>query len=294
MEIHQLQYFCAVARHGTFTRAALDQRVAQPSLSQQILKLEAELGARLFDRMPRLAKLTAFGKAFLPKAEQILRDLGDAKSEILEMAGHDKGEITVGVIPTIAPYILPRVLTSFSRQHPSVAIKLLEALTVPLLDHLQDGSIDMGIVALPVPGEKIRSVELFREAMFAALPAAHPLARRKAIRLEELKEEPFLLLKEGHCFRDSTIAACRKSRVTPNVVFESGQFATILAMVSAGAGVSAVPEMAIQPVEGCSYVRILSERGSRRIGAIMMRQHFETRAQRVFLDHLIQTFSKRE
>jgi LysR family hydrogen peroxide-inducible transcriptional activator len=292
MEIHQLQYFCAVAQHGTFTRAALAQGVAQPSLSQQILKLEAELGARLFDRMPRRVRLTAFGLAFQPKAEQILRELGEAKSEILEMAGHEKGEVAIGVIPTIAPYLLPRVLNGFSREHPSIAIKVLEALTSALLDQLRDGAIDMAIVALPVPENKIRSVELFRESMFAALPAGHPRARRQTIGMNELKNEPFLLLKEGHCFRDSTIAACHKAHMNPKVVFESGQFSTILAMVSARMGVSAVPEMAVQPVEGCSFVRIAGDRSGRRIGAIMMRQHFETRAQRAFLDYLVKTLSR--
>src|SRR5260221_1391320 len=102
MEVHQLRYFCAVARHGTFTRASEVEHIAQPSLSQQILKLEAELGARLFDRLPRSAKLTVFGKAFLPKAERILRELQEAKSELREMSGNEKGEVVVGIIPTIA------------------------------------------------------------------------------------------------------------------------------------------------------------------------------------------------
>src|SRR5436190_18686897 len=114
MEVHQLRYFCAVARHGTFTRASEVEHVAQPSLSQQILKLEAELGARLFDRLPRFAKLTVFGKAFLPKAERILRELGEAKAELLEMAGQEKGDVALGVIPTIASYLLPPLLASFS------------------------------------------------------------------------------------------------------------------------------------------------------------------------------------
>src|SRR5947209_9994246 len=107
MEIHQLRYFCAVAHHGTFTRASAAEHVAQPSLSQQILKLEAELGARLFDRLPRSAKLTVFGRAFLPKAESILRELAEAKSELREMTGNEKGDVVVGIIPTMASYLIP-------------------------------------------------------------------------------------------------------------------------------------------------------------------------------------------
>jgi len=293
MEIHQLRYFCAVAQHGTFTRAALAEHVAQPSLSQQILKLEDELGAKLFDRMASGVKLTACGRAFLPNARRLLCDLGNAKTEILEMAGKEKGEVTVGAIPTIGPYLLPDVLAGFSREHRGIAIKVVEEMTPILLDRLHDGAIDVAVVALPVPGEWIRSVELFQEPMFVVVPAKHRYARRDSIRLNDVKDEPFLLLKEGHCFRQSTITACRRARVTPNVVFESGQFETILAMVSAGAGVSAVPAMAARPVKGCRYLRIADHRARRRVGAIMLRRHFETRAQRVFLRHLAQVCLRR-
>jgi LysR family hydrogen peroxide-inducible transcriptional activator len=294
MEIHQLRYFCAIAHHGTFTRAALAEGVAQPSLSQQIQKLEGELGARLFDRLPKHAKLTSFGSAFLPKAKQILRELGRAKTELLEMTGHEKGDLTIGAIPTIAPYLFPRLLASFAQQHRSIAIRIVEDITRVLLDNLDEGIIDLALVALPVPGDKFRSMELFRESMYAVLPMNHALAARKIIKPHELKSEPFLLLKEGHCFRDSVISACRKSRLKPKVVFESGQFATILAMVSAGMGISAIPEMAVQTLEGCCYVPIQGHEFSRRIGAVMMRQHFETRAHQAFLQHICRTYSKEQ
>src|SRR5690348_5212484 len=150
MEVHQLRYFCAVARHGTFTRASEIEHVAQPSLSQQILKLEAELGARLFDRLPRSAKLTVFGKAFLPKAERILRELREAKSELREMSGNEKGEVVVGIIPTIAAYLLPRLLDGFAARHPLVSINIVEDITPMLLQRLHEGTIDMAIAALPV------------------------------------------------------------------------------------------------------------------------------------------------
>lgn len=287
MEIHQLRYFCAVARNGTFTRASAVEHVAQPSLSQQILKLEDELGAKLFDRLPRSARLTVFGQAFLPKAERILRELGDAKTELQEMAGEEKGEVALGMIPTIAAYLLPKLLTGFSREHPLVNIKVVEDTTQALTERLHQGSLDVSVVALPVPGagNEFTVSELFSELIFAALPENHPLAGRKSIRLSELNEDAFLLLKEGHCFRDSVIAACRSSRVKPNVVFESGQFATILAMVSAGMGVSAVPAMAVQPVPGCRFVPIAGRDNMRRIGLIHLRNHFETRAQRAFIQH---------
>ncbi len=292
MEIHQLRYFCAVARYGTFTRAANVEHVAQPSLSQQVLKLEAELGAPLFDRLPRSARLTVFGTAFLPKAEQILRELDDAKTEMLEMAGKEKGEVVLGVIPTIASYLLPRLLAGFSRTHSQIRISLVEDVTVVLLDRLHQGTIDLAIVALPTPGDELSGTELMEEDFFAVLPRTHPRARQKTIRLTDLKNEPFLLLKEGHCFRDTMIAACNESGVKPAFRFESGQFATIIAMVSAGMGVSAVPAMAVQPVSTCRFIRIADKNSKRKIGIVRLRHHFETRAQRVLLSHIQKACSR--
>src|SRR5690348_7572152 len=163
MEVHQLRYFCAVARHGTFTRASEVEHVAQPSLSQQILKLEAELGARLFDRLPRFTKLTVFGKTFLPKAERILRELEEAKTELRDMSGNEKGEVVVGIIPTIAAYLLPSLLSGFTVRHPVIAIKIVEDVTLTLLQRLHEGTIDIVVAALPIAGNELNSVELFEE-----------------------------------------------------------------------------------------------------------------------------------
>jgi LysR family hydrogen peroxide-inducible transcriptional activator len=286
VEIHQLRYFCAVARHGTFTRASEVEHVAQPSLSQQILKLEAELGAKLFDRLPRSAKLTVFGRAFLPKAERILRELDEAKSELLEMAGNEKGEVSVGIIPTIAAYLLPKLLRGFTARHPLITVKIMEDITPALVERLHDGTADMVIAALPVAGSELASEELFEEKFYAVVPISHPLAAHKSISLPELNREPFLLLNEGHCFRDSLISACHKSKMTPSVVFESGQFATILAMVSAGMGVSAVPAMAVQPRTGCKFIPISGKHSTRKVGIVTSRHHYQGRAQRLLMKQM--------
>lgn len=289
MEVHQLRYFCAVARHGTFTRASEVEHVAQPSLSQQILKLEAELGARLFDRLPRSAKLTVFGKAFLPKAERILRELDEAKTELQEMTGNEKGDVVVGIIPTIAAYLLPKLLKGFAARHPQITVKIIEDITPTLLQRLHDGTIDIAIAALPIAESDLDTEELFEERFYAVLPKSHRRASSESISLAELNREPFLLLKEGHCFRDSVIAACHKSKVTPSVVFESGQFATILAMVSAGMGVSAVPAMAVQPQAGCTFIPISGRHSTRKVGMISSRNHYRSRAQKLLMKQMRDT-----
>jgi LysR family hydrogen peroxide-inducible transcriptional activator len=286
MEVHQLRYFCAVAESGNFTRAAEATRVSQPSLSQQIHKLEDELGARLFDRLPRSARLTQFGKAFLPKAQAILRQIGEARVEIREMASAESGEVVLGAIPTVAPYLLPSILSGFARQHPRVSVSVVEEITPTLLERLHAGTIDLALLALPVEGDELITTELTQESLFAVLPEKHPLASRRSITLDDIGGEPFLLLKEGHCFRDNALQACRQSRINPSIVFESGQFATILAMVSAGMGVSVVPQMAVSETRGCRFVLIGDKRSRRRIGVVRLKYRYPTRAQLALLEHL--------
>ena len=286
MELHQLRYFCAVARSGNFTRAAEAEHIAQPSLSQQILKLEDELGARLFNRFPRSARLTQFGAAFLPRAEAILRQTGEAKTQIQEMAGADKGQVVIGAIPTIAPYFLPATLASFTKQHAGVTVNVVEDMTSVLLEKLHEGRIDLALLVLPVPGEGLACEELIREPMFAVLPDNHRLAKRKKIDLRQISADSFLLLKEGHCFRENTVSACRRSRMQPHVVFESGQFSTILAMVAAGMGVSLVPRMAVEKRAGCRFIPLADARASRRVGLVQLKSRYSTRAQIALIEHL--------
>jgi LysR family transcriptional regulator, hydrogen peroxide-inducible genes activator len=286
MEIHQLRYFCAVAKTGSFTRAAKREHVAQPSLSQQVRKLEDELGAKLFDRLGRTVRLTSFGQTFLRRAEGILRDVTDAKQEIEEMAGLERGRVVVGVIPTVAPYFLPQRLVSFSQKFSDVQVSVVEDITPVLLERLQDASIDMALLALPVPGDHFLCHELLREPLYLVCPRGHRLASKPRVFLKQIEGEAFLLLKEGHCFRENTLAACNRARVDPHIVFEAGQFATILAMVAANTGVSVVPEMAVEKRDGCCFIPIADASACRRVGAVQLRQHFRSRAQQAFLEHL--------
>lgn len=292
MEIHQLRYFCAVAKAGSFTRAAEHQHVAQPSLSQQVRKLEDELGARLFDRLGRAVRLTSFGQTFLPRADAILREVSDAKHEIEEMAGMECGRIVVGSIPTIAPYFLPNRLASFALNFPEVEVSVVEEVTSVLLERLQETTIDMAVMALPVPKRHFVCRELLRERLFLVVPRTHRLASMPRAHLQQIENDSFLLLREGHCFRETTLSACSRARLKPKVVFESGQFATILAMVAANTGVSVVPQMAVERREGCCFVPIADDGAYRRVGVVELRQHFHSRAQRAFVRYLQQSAAR--
>ena len=286
MELHQLRYFCAVADTGSFSRAAEHSHVSQPSLSQQILKLEAELGVRLFDRLGRSVRLTDAGKTFLPRARSVLRELEAARGDITEGKDSISGHVTVGVIPTVAPYFLPPILAAFSKRFTDAAVSVVEEITPVLLDRLRAGSIDLAILALPVRGHEFESLPLLTEPLFAALPKKHKLARRNTISLRDLRKEPFLLLRDGHCFRENAVAACDRARVSPQVVFESGQFSSLLGLVGAGMGISLVPAMAVTRDPHLKFVRIADPDATRTIGALTLRGRSLSRAHHAFLSSL--------
>ncbi len=212
MELHQLRYFCAVAETGSFSRAAQHSHVSQPSLSQQILKLEGELGVRLFDRLGRSVRLTEVGKAFLPRALSVLRELEAARGDVVESKESVSGQVAVGVIPTVAPYFLPPVLAAFAKLFPKSTVTVVEEITPVLLERLRAGSIDIALLALPVRGHEFEALPLITEPLFAALPRNHRLSRNKTVALGELRKEPFLLLRDGHCFRENAIGACARAR----------------------------------------------------------------------------------
>jgi LysR family transcriptional regulator, hydrogen peroxide-inducible genes activator len=196
------------------------------------------------------------------------------------------GRLIIGAIPTIAPYFLPPTLSSFARKFPLVQISVVEEVTSELLNRVHTGAVDLALLALPVSASHCSCRELFRERLYVVVPSSHRLASLPCVHLAQIENDPFLLLKEGHCFRENTLAACGRARVRPNVVFESGQFTTILAMVAAGTGVSVVPEMAVEPRGGCRFLPLADEGASRRVGIVQMKRHFCSRVHREFLQHL--------
>jgi len=286
MEVHQLRYFCAVAETASFTRAAEREKVAQPSLSQQIMKLEIELGGRLFDRLGRTVRLTAMGKIFLPRARTILNELKAARDEVA--ASHDtlSGPVCVGAIPTIAPYFLPAQIASFSASYPQASITVVVDVTARLIDRLRASLVDLAIMAHPIRSHDLKFYPLCTERLFAILPRDHRLSKRRSVMLDELREDPFLLLRDDHCFRETAMEMCKRARLLPRIVFETGQFSSILGMVGAGLGISIVPEMAMERRSDCNFVLISDENAVRTIGVVTLKGRFLSRVQQTFLAHL--------
>lgn len=272
MDFQPLRYFLAVARTGSFVRAADQLGIAQPSLSQQIKKLERELGISLFDRLGRSLKLTAFGESLLLSAERILREVEDARTAIEGLKAEDAGELKVGVIPTVLPYALVKPLAAFQLRFPRVQITLSEAMTDDLVEGLRRGELDLAILALPIRHAEIVCSELFREALFAAVPLNHELAQRDKILLPMLGVEKMLLLREGHCLRNDVLTVCTKAKAQFRQVFESDHLESILRMVAEGYGVSLIPEKATHGRSDCRFLRF-EPHAVRRIGYAMAKGH---------------------
>ncbi len=290
MELHQLRYFLAVAHYRSFTRAAEHEHVAQPSLSQQIRKLEGELGSPLFDRLGHKIRLTALGERFQEHTRRVLRDLENARREADEILQVAHGQVNLGVIPTVAPFLLPRALAAYARAYPGITVRVAEDLTPALLRRLAEGEIDLALLSLPVKGPEYVAQPLVRDRMFLAVSRHHRLARRpgRRVTLREVAREPFLLLKDGHCFRDDVLQVCRLSRLNPRVAFEGGQFDTLVAMVAAGAGVTLLPEMTRAHYRHAA-VRLLDFAPPvpvRTIGTVRLRGKFLTRATKAFMEVL--------
>ena len=286
MEVNQLRYVCAVAETGSFSRAAERCQVAQPSLSQQVLKLEEDLDAKLFDRIGRSIRITEAGRAFLPHARSILKQMEAARSSVADKNAHIHGSVAVGAIPTIAPYLMPRYTAAFAKKHPDAKLRIVEGTTPLLVEGLRDLSIDMAILALPLRHKDLQFFPIRTEPLFAVLPKNHPRASEESITLRNLRGEPFVMLRDGHCFRDLSIATCTHARITPNIAFESDQFSSVLGMVAAGVGISLVPKMAVDRNVGCRYVRLSDTRAIRTIVIAVLRGRSFNRVQQAFLSGL--------
>ncbi|MFZ5858640.1 MAG: LysR family transcriptional regulator [Chloroflexota bacterium] len=241
MEIHQLTYFVTVAETGSFSRAAERCNIAQPSLSQQIQKLEAELGEPLFDRLPRRVVLTDAGRALLPRAASILAELQDIKHTMQNEAETTSGLLTVGFIPTIAPFVLPRVIQRFSRDFPQARLVVHEGLTETLVRDLVDGKLDVGITSMPIRNRLIRTEELLTEPFLVASPKKHDFITNASIHVNELDEFPFIALSEIHCLGEQVQSFCYQQHLEMQIVCNTSQLTTVQNCVAQGLGVSLVP-----------------------------------------------------
>jgi LysR family hydrogen peroxide-inducible transcriptional activator len=244
LKLKDLRYLVAVADQRHFGRAAAACFVSQPTLSSQLKKLEQSLGVQLIERAPNNVSLTAAGEQIVARARRIL----EATDEVVTLARsqHDPlaGRLRVALLPTIGPYLLPRVAPAVRKALPRLELHLYEYQTAPMLQKLHAGELDVGILALPVDTAGLEARELYREAFSVALPEHHRLAARQSVRVADLKGEKLLLLEEGHCLRDQALEVCSRAGVRDQQDFRATSLETLRQMVASGAGITLLPELA--------------------------------------------------
>jgi len=243
LTFRQLRYFDALARHGHFGRAAEACAISQPALSMQIKEMEETLGTTLVERGARQIRLTRFGEETAQRVTGILRaidELGD-----MARASRDRlvGRLRIGIIPTIAPYLLPTIVETLTELHPDLDLMIRETLTPTLIQELREGQLDTAIVALPVSEPTLTEAPLFEEKFLLVRPAGD--ADSPVPDSEMLREMRLLLLEEGHCFRDQALSFCNLASSAPRETLDASSLSTLVQMVGAGFGVTLVPEMAM-------------------------------------------------
>lgn len=288
MEMHQLRYFVAVVEAGNFTRAAQACFVSQPSLSQQIAKLEAEVGRRLLDRLGRRVRLTDAGRQLLDSARAVLATVEDAKQRLADDGNLAGARMALGAIPTIAPYLLPAILQRFTKRHPGVELTVHEDITRNLMGSVLAGELDLAVMALPIADDRLESEELWTEPLLLALPRAHRLARKRLITMDELRDARFLVLAEMHCLGEQVLSYCRAHACQPRVACKSAQIATMQALIAQGLGISLLPEMATRQRanKGIVYRRLAGPGPSRTLAVIWRKHRYHSVAAERFLDVL--------
>jgi LysR family hydrogen peroxide-inducible transcriptional activator len=261
MNLRDLRYLVAVAEQKHFGRAAEACFVSQPTLSTQLRKLEDELGVVLIERTNRQVMLTPVGERIVAQAQRVLREVNQMVHIAQAYQDPFGGEFRLGIIPTVAPYLLPRILGPINKAFPKLKTQLTEGQTHAITRMLRDGELDAVILALPLEEDHVHQAKLYTEPFYFAASRQHPKAGKKAVRLADLEGEQVLLLEDGHCLRDQALAICSSAHAVENTNFRATSIETLRQMVAANVGVTLMPELAIAQRTG--PVRYLPFEGAR-------------------------------
>ncbi|MBB6636767.1 LysR family transcriptional regulator [Cohnella thailandensis] len=290
MELRLLQYVIQIAAERNFSRAAEKLHIAQPSLSQQLSKLEKELGILLFKRSTNSVELTYAGSIFVEKAKQIVDMTEQLRQEMEDIADLRKGRIIVGSLPITGAHVLPDVLTAFRLTHPNIEIALVEETTIQLEQLTASGGTDVSLLSLPVIEPSLTYEPIIEEELYLAVPPDHPLAlsgSKEPIDLADMKDEPFVLLKRGQGFRAIAYDLCQQAGFAPRVVFESSNIETVQSLVAAGMGIGFVPHMVARSGLGSSHTPVyirMKNRPTRTLVIAYRKGRYLSNAAEAFID----------
>ncbi len=294
MELRQLRYFVSVAEEENFTRAAVACHVAQPSLSQQIIKLEHELGRQLFERLGRRVRLTDAGRFLYERATEILSNVDAAGDELREETADGRGRVAVGAMITAAPYFLPPLLKSFSRSFPRAELVVHEDLTARIIDKCVHGELDVGLLALPVDDDRLHVEPLLEDELLLAVHHKHKLAAKRRVSIEDVMSEPFILLDPIHCLGEQVVSFCRGSGREPKVACRSSQIMTVQQLVSLDLGVSLLPASAAAADKSKTrrYIPLSGPRPFRTIAMVWRKKRSQSPLVRAFINEVRRQLAK--
>ncbi len=293
MTLTQLSYIVAVDKYRHFATAAQKIYITQPTLSMQIQKLEDELGVRIFDRSKSPVIPTQIGEKIIEQAKVILSGAKHIEDIVAMNQDEIKGNFTIGIIPTVAPYLIPLFLKKFTDAYPNVKLTFEEALTADIVSGLNEDHFDAGIIATPPQNPQIHEIELFLEPFLAYVSINHPLAKKKKLEIADLDTADLWLLNEGHCFRDQSIKICKKSNEklrNSQISFESGNLETLKRLVEQEYGMTLMPYLAVNEHDTqCSVAELkefISPVPSRRIRLVYTREILKQHMIRAFADEI--------
>lgn len=257
MTLQQLEYIVALDTYRNFVVAAEKCFVTQPTLSMQIKKLEDETGIQLFDRTKKPLTPTLPGEAIIIKARQIIREVNQLREYVSGEKESIKGTYRIGIIPTLAPYLLPLILPGFMKKNPETRLKIQEIQSNDIIQALKKDELDIGILSTPLFDRSLREITLFNEPFLLYLPENHPYKSKNKIDSGKITTDNILLLNEGHCFREQTLNICSKNKgyQSFNFDFESGSLEALKRMVRMGLGYTLIPELAIQKEIDPPYIK---------------------------------------
>lgn len=274
--LRQLRYLSALAKHGHFGRAAEACAVTQPALSMQISDLERRLGVKVVERRPGEVLLTDVGREIARRGEEVLT----ASRDLVDFARHRNkpltGRLTLGVIPSLAPYLLPKILPALQRQYPELRLELRESQTRQLVGDIKGGVLDAALLALPLEDGELDALELFEDLFLLAVPADDPRPDTARVAARDIDQSRLILLEDGHCLRDQALAFCATARrgrqqATAGMTFGASSLSTVMQMVASGYGLTLIPQIAAEVERRDSRVRLLrlkDPQPGRRIGLV--------------------------
>ena len=287
MELHQLRYFVAIAETGNFTRAAERSHITQPSLSQQILNLEHEVGHKLFHRLGRKAVLTEAGATFLERARRILFEVENATKELKDHPALDR-RITVGAVPTVAPYLVAPLIARCRETHPNLQVHMREDFRSDLSRAVVEGELDLAVVTLPIKDHRLSIEPLLTEPLLLVVNKGHPLTGRSEITANDLAEETFVTMGDSSTLAAQIRSFCGDHNFAPKVGYRCAQVATLKLFVGMGAGISILPQVARIPAdrETLTYLRLTGSAPTRELAVIRHLQRYQSRGAQQFLELL--------